>query len=65
MKVTKSGSRRKVMLFILKHSLPVHEIYDEDGDVTEGRSSITQVGEGLVAWCVDDEQTGDADIEGG
>lgn len=35
----------------------VHDIDDENGDVTERRATGTQVGEGLVPWGIDNEQT--------
>ena len=35
----------------------MHEIDDENGDITKGGTTRTQVGERLVTWCVDDEVT--------
>lgn len=35
----------------------MHDVNDEDGDVAERAASRTQVSEGFVAWCVDNEKT--------
>ena len=35
----------------------MHNVNNEDGDVTESGATITEVGEGLVAGRVDDQQT--------
>ena len=36
----------------------MHNIDDQDGNITERRASITQVAERLVARGVDDQKTG-------
>lgn len=36
----------------------MHDVNDEDGHVAEGGSAVAQVGEGLVAGSVDDQQAG-------
>jgi len=36
----------------------MHDVYDEDGDVTETRTAISQVRERLVTGCVDDKKAG-------
>mmetsp|Transcript_18769 Transcript_18769/g.54005 ORF Transcript_18769/g.54005 Transcript_18769/m.54005 type:complete len:744 (-) Transcript_18769:425-2656(-) len=41
----------------------VHEIHNEDGNITEGRTTRTKVCEGLVTRRIDDEHTGDIDVE--
>jgi len=41
----------------------VHDIDNEDCDVTEGGASRAQVGEGLVTRRVDDEETRNAHID--
>ena len=42
---------------------PVHQVDDQDGDVAQGRAAVAQVGEGLVARRVDDQQAGETDVE--
>ena len=34
----------------------MHDVYDQDGDITEGRAARTQIAERLVARSVYDEQ---------
>mmetsp|Transcript_20947 Transcript_20947/g.63065 ORF Transcript_20947/g.63065 Transcript_20947/m.63065 type:complete len:437 (-) Transcript_20947:2176-3486(-) len=43
---------------------PVHEVHHQDGDVTQAAPAGPQVGERLVTWGVDDEQTGHAEVKG-
>ena len=43
----------------------VHQVDDEDGDIAEARAARAQVGEGLVARGVDDEQAREAQVERG
>jgi hypothetical protein len=40
------------------------DIDDQDGNVTQGASSRSQVGKGLVPRGIDDEETGDLELEG-
>jgi hypothetical protein len=41
----------------------VHDIDDQNGNVTERRTTGTQVGEGLVTRCIDDQETGHLELE--
>ena len=41
----------------------VHQVNYEDGDVAEGGAAGTEVGEGLVAGGVDDEEAGEFEVE--
>ena len=40
----------------------MHDVDDQDGDVAEGGAAITEVGEGLVAGGVDDQEAGQFQI---
>ena len=40
----------------------MHDVDDEDGDVAETRTAITQVGERLVTGCVDDQKAGKSNV---
>ena len=40
----------------------MHDVDDEDGHVAEGGAAVAQVGEGLVARGVDDQQAGQLDV---
>ena len=41
-----------------------HDVNDQNGNVAEGRTTRTEVGEGLVPWSVNDEQAGNLDLKG-
>lgn len=36
---------------------PVHDVHNEDGDITKGRASVSQVAETLVAWSINNQQS--------
>lgn len=42
---------------------PVHEVDDQDGEVAEGGAAGPEVGEGLVAGRVDDQEAGDLQVQ--
>ena len=41
----------------------MHDIYNEDGEVAKGGTSRSQVGEGLVAWSVNNLEAGNLEVE--
>ena len=40
----------------------MHDVYNDDGEITERRSSSSEIGEGGVAWGVDDQQAGETQL---
>ena len=41
----------------------VHNIDNQHGQITKGRTTGSEVAEGLVTWCVDDEETWKLEVE--
>ena len=41
-----------------------HDVNDQNGNVAEGRTTRTEVGEGFVTWGIKEEQAGNLDFKG-